>query len=457
MKKYIFLFGALFLSFFGNAQKEITISTIPNDADIFEISSTGIETKLGTGSVLVKLEKEKPIIFEVRKPGYISVKKTILRDKNGGPTETIELVDRSVLINALPADATIFLNGKELGVSPQMITIAKDLNVTIDIKKSGFVSTGKTLYNKQGQETLELKYILKLEDRVVSIKGEPIDASILIDGKKKGEGTIQVAIPKDKCVVVRIEKPGYVANETTYCNKELETAPPLTDVIRVKDRIIPITVQTEDARIFVDGKEVGKANYSLKLGYGKCAEVIVMKQGFVGNRLSLCNQTDAPVPELSYSISLKEDEAYLQSEPSSLANKNFSLTVENHTILPPDAWKRLVSTIQSRFDEIETIDFSTSYLKTSWVGKIFNTGSDFKSMIRTRVIITYGGEVNKYNIKIQSEISKLESICTRSANATNSFSSSSNLSTKNDDCFEPFDRILRIYGDLISEIQRRFK
>ena len=127
-----------------------------------------------------------------------------------------------------------------------------------------------------------------------------------------------------------------------------------------------------------------------------------MKQGFVGNRLSLCNQTDAPAPELSYSISLKEDEAYLQSEPSSLANKNFSLTVENHTILPPDAWKRLVSTIQSRFDEIETIDFSTSYLKTSWVGKMFNTGSDFKSMIRTCLATIY------YNITIiKKEIVRL--------------------------------------------------
>ena len=457
MKKYIFLFGAFLISFFGNAQKEITLSTIPIDADIFEISHTGIETKLGTGSILIKLEKEKPIIIEVRKSGYISFKKTILRDKNGSPTETIELVDRSVIINALPADAILFLNGKELGVSPQVITIAQDLNASIDVKKSGFVSVGKTLFNKKGQETLELKYLLKLEERVVSLKGEPMDAAILIDGKKKGEGTIQVTIPKDKCVVVRIEKPGYIPNETTYCNKELETAPPLTDVIRVKDRIIPITVQTEDARIFVDGKEVGKANYNLKLGFGKCAEIIVLKTGFVGSRLSLCNQTDAPVPELSYSISLKEDEAYLQSEPSSLANKNFSLTVENHTILPPDAWKRLVSTIQSRFDEIETIDFSTSYLKTSWVGKMFNTGSDFKSMIRTRVIITYGGEVNKYNLKIQSEISKLESICTKSANETSSFSSSSNLSTKNDDCFEPIDRILRIYSDIISEIQRRFK
>ena len=91
------------------------------------------------------------------------------------------------------------------------------------------------------------------------------------------------------------------------------------------------------------------------------------------------------------------------------------------------------------------------------IGKTFNVGSDFKSMIRTRVIITYGGEANKYNIKILSEITKPESNCARSANDYNNGSKSASLTATNDECFEPVDRILRKYSDLISEIQRRFK
>ena len=197
----------------------------------------------------------------------------------------------------------------------------------------------------------------------------------------------------------------------------------------------------------------------MKLAFSKCSEVLVLKSGFVGNRLALCNQPDATSPEGTYSIKLKEDEAYLQSEESSIANKNFNLVIENPLITPIEAWKKLVSIIQSRFDEIETIDLSTSYLKTNWVGKIFNVGSDFKSMIRTRVIITYGGETNKYNIKIQSEVSKPESNCVRGINdlSLSSKGSSSSLTATNDECFEPVDRILRKYSDLISEIQRRFK
>lgn len=457
MLRKILLITALFISCLSNAQKEVTVTANPVDAEIFEVSGNGYAVKKGVGSVVLKLEKDKPVTLEVRKPGFVSEKKTFLRDKNGEHTATIELTQRLVQVNASPADAMILVNGAEVGKSSQTISIAKGISITIDIKKPGYVTQSKTLYNKQGEEVPEITYLFKLEDRVVSVKAEPQDATIFVDGKKRGDGTAQVIIPKDKCVVVRVEKQSFISNEVTYCNKELENTPPLTDVIKLKDRSIQINAMPEDSRIFIDGKEVAKGNYNMKLSAGKCSELLVLKSGYVGYKSTLCNQADATAPEGSYAIQLKEDEAYLQSEQSSIANKNFNLIIENAAITPLEAWKKLVSIIQSYFDEIETVDFSTSYLKTNWVGKTFNVGSDFKSMIRTRVIITYGGEANKYNIKILSEITKPESNCARSANDFTSASKSSALTATNDECFEPVDRILRKYSDLISEIQRRFK
>lgn len=457
MQKKLFFITALFISFLANAQKEVSVTAIPADAEIFEISGNGIAIKKGVGSVMLKLDKDKAVTLEVRKSGFVSEKKTFLREKDGVPSATIELTQRVVQVNASPADAMILINGAEIGKSPKTISIEKGVSITIDIKKPGFLSQSKTLYNKQGEEVPEITYLFTLEDRIISIKSEPQDATILVDGKKRGEGTAQIIIPKDKCVVVRVEKQSFISNEVTYCNKELENAPPLTDLIKLKDRSIQINAMPEDSRIFIDGKEVSKGSYSMKLNAGKCSELLVLKSGYVGYKSTLCNQTDATPPEGNYAIQLKEDEAYLQSEQSSIANKNFNLIIENSAITPLDAWKKLVSIIQSYFDEIETVDFSTSYLKTNWVGKTFNVGSDFKSMIRTRVIITYGGEANKYNIKILSEITKPESNCVKSANDFNSSSKSSSLTATNDECFEPVDRILRKYSDLISEIQRRFK
>ncbi len=450
----ILIFG---FSLFSLAQKELTINVIPVDAEIYEITNNGGIIKKGVGMITIGLDKDKAVTYEVRKAGFVSVKKTFLREKKGQPAITIELTDRAILINASPSDATIYLNGADIGKSPKNITVPKGVSATIDIKKQGFVPISKTVYNKQGEEIPEQSYLFKLEDRIISIKVDPIDASISVDGKKKADGSTQVIIPKDKCVIIKVEKASYVSSEVTYCNKESETIPPFVEEIKLKDRSIQINAQPEDSRIFVDGKEVGRGSYAMKLVNGKCSEILVLKSGYVGARLNLCNQSDIAV-EGTYAIKLKEDEAYLQSEESSIANKNFNLIIENTDITPIDAWKKLVSIIQSYFDEIETIDASTSYLKTNWVGKIFNVGSDFKSMIRTRVIITYGGENNKYNIKIQSEISKPESNCVRAANDYNGSSrGASSLTATNDECFEPVDRILRKYSGLISEIQRRFR
>jgi hypothetical protein len=457
MRRKILLAAALFAGYLSDAQKEVTVLTVPADAEIFEIASNGFALKKGVGSVILKLEKEKPVTLEVRKPGFVPEKKTFLRDKNGESATTIQLTQRLVQVNASPADAMILVNGAEVGRSSQSIIIPKEVSITIDITKKGYVTQSKTLYNKSGEEVPEVSYLFKLEDRIVSVKAEPQDATIYVDGKKKAEGTTQVIIPKDKCVVVRVEKQSFISNEVTYCNKDLENPPPFSDVIKLRDRSIQVNAMPEDASIFVDGKEVAKGTYTMKLNAGKCSELLVLKSGFVGYKSTLCNQPDATAPEGNYAIQLKQDEAYLQSEQSSIANKNFNLIIENTTITPLDGWKKLVSIIQSYFDEIETVDFSTSYLKTNWVGKTFNAGSEFKSMIRTRVIITYGGETNKYNIKILSEITKPDSNCSRSANDVNNSSNSTSLTATNDECFEPVDRILRKYSELISEIQRRFK
>jgi hypothetical protein len=445
----------LLLFFFPFAvlgQKEISISPIPSDAEIYNLSLGGLPVKIGSGTISLRLEKEKPVTIEVKKEGYLPVRKTILRKKDGESKLIVELTDRVVQINASPADASIYVNSIDRGKSPQSFIIKKGESITVEIKKPGFVTQSKTYYNKEGQDIPEISSLFKLEDRLVSVKTNPQDALILIDDVKKGEGSAQIIIPKDKCVTVKVDKAGYVSNEVTYCNKESEPVPPFNDVINLRDRKAQINVIPEDAKIFVDGKEVAKGNYAVKIPFGKCTEILVVKPSFVTERYDLCNQTDAQAPEVVYSIKMKDDEAYQQSEESSIANKNFTLTIDNPNINQAEAWKKLVSIIQSRFDEIETIDASTNYLKTNWVGRTFNQGSQYPSMIRTRVIITSAGSANNFNIKIQSELSKPSADCSGAGSDFNK----RRLTPTMDECFEPVDRILRKYSDLISEIQRRF-
>lgn len=137
MQKKLFFITALFLSSLANAQKEVNVAAIPADAEIFEISGNGIAIKKGVGNVILKLDRDKAVTLEVRKSGFVSEKKTFLREKDGVPSATIELTQRVVQVNASPADAMIFLNGVDIGKSPKTISIDKGVSITIDIKKPG--------------------------------------------------------------------------------------------------------------------------------------------------------------------------------------------------------------------------------------------------------------------------------------------------------------------------------
>lgn len=216
----------LCLGFFGSiaAQKEINITITPSDADVYKIIN-GAATKIGTGLINIKLEKLIPVTLEVRKEGYVTVQKTFLRKKDGSPTENIELTDRLIQLNVTPADASIYVNNVEKGRSSLIAIVPKGQSVTVDVKKPGFVSQSKIYYNKEGQESPEISHLFKLDDRIISIHTIPLDADIYVDDKKKEEGSAEIIIPKDKCVIVRIDKLGYASKEWRYCNKDNENLP----------------------------------------------------------------------------------------------------------------------------------------------------------------------------------------------------------------------------------------
>jgi len=71
------------------AQKEITVTTSPADAEIYNLSLGVNPVKIGAGTIPLKLEKEKSITLEARKDGFVPVQKTFLRKKDGEPTATI--------------------------------------------------------------------------------------------------------------------------------------------------------------------------------------------------------------------------------------------------------------------------------------------------------------------------------------------------------------------------------
>ena len=449
----------LFVSSALMAQKELIVTATPAGAELYRKLNNGGEVKLGANPATIKLEKDIPFIVEARLKGYVSVTKTYIRndkefktEKAKNPNEKIELTDRIITINASPADCHIYSNGADRGKAPLDITIPKGQSITVEAKKSGYVTQTKTFYNKEGQDDPTASYLFKLDDRLVSLKALPSDATIYVDDKKKGDGNADIIIPKDKCVEVRVEHEGYVKETATYCNKESEAAPPLADQIRLKTRLVQLNTQPDDASIIIDGKEVGKGSFTLKLPEDKCTDVVIKREQYLPVTRRICNKTDMQVPELALALKLTQDESYSESEGSAKANNNFAIEV-SPDLAEKDAWKILNSIVQTYFDEIENIDAATGYMRTNWVGATYNKASQKQTTIRTRLLITTASiSPLKYNLKIQSESSTVVD-----GDITDNSQECNKPPLTKDNCFSPWPRILRKYNELISEVQRRLQ
>jgi hypothetical protein len=287
-----------------------------------------------------------------------------------------------------------------------------------------------------------------MDDRVVYLKTVPDDADVFIDNhKQKTQAITEVTIPNNTCVNVKVSKAGFAIEERTYCNKDNEEVPPANAVVKLKDRLVEVTSDIDDASIVVNGKEAGKKTGKVKVEEGKCAVVVIKRPGYVAQRHEYCNKQEGALPDAQYLYKMDKDEAYDESEQADNANKAFTLQINGDAKL---AWQTLVSIISSKFDEIQTIDANTNYLRTSWVGTIFNKNTNFPSMVRTRVVVTSGGfNPLKFNVKVQSEMSKLPDDNTRQ--------SCMSPTANQDECFESWNRVLRKYSELYSEILDRIK
>lgn len=194
------------------------------------------------------------------------------------------------------------------------------------------------------------------------------------------------------------------------------------------------TASEKDAQIYVDGRPLGSGKTSeVKVAKNTCVNVRVEKTGFMTETLDYCYAGPTLGQPNTKFIELPEDDAYNASITTDYANKDFEVTV-NPEFTEEEAWKIISQIVTSYFDNLEMADLATGYMKTSWQSKSFE-----RETVRTRVIVKQSGfEPLKYKIKIVSENS-----------------GESMTSVKSDDQFKEWDRILRGYGDLISEFQAR--
>ena len=196
---------------------------------------------------------------------------------------------------------------------------------------------------------------------------------------------------------------------------------------------ITISCSETDAVIYANSKEMGKGTAEVIVPKNGSVIVEVKKPGFLPASTYFYNMKNQPNPPKTFHFILEKDDSYDASSNSDNANVDFTI---NTTKTEDEAWKLINIIVTGAFDNLETQDFKTGYLKTAWEVQSFK-----QNTVRTRIIVKLGSiSPLAYKIKLVSE-----------------YSGKAGTSVKNDESFKPWDRVLRKYADIVSEMQTRLK
>jgi hypothetical protein len=180
----------------------------------------------------------------------------------------------------------------------------------------------------------------------------------------------------------------------------------------------------------------------VQIPWNQCTTVKVAQPGFLSFVQEYCNKLNEEPPQQE-NVTLRLDGSYSASTASDQANVNVTIEVNKNT-KEEQAWKLLSSIVLNYFDVLENSDSQTGYLRTAWQIKAWGVTAPNESVVRTRVILKRVSDMPlRYSLKIVSE--------------KNKDGLRRDWSTKDDENYQPWDRILNTYKDVISEAQSRLK
>jgi len=416
----------------------LTIRTTPQNAVIYRLKAQDNSLMpLGTGTAQFKIQDKDPNTLVVQLEGYREVRRVFVKgEKFKDRNFQIALTKRVVRITSLPYDATIYVNGDNRGQRTAEVEVDEGQTATVEVKKVGFAPVVKVYRHEPGGEMPPITDRFELTDRMVVVSSVPSGAELYREGNKIGDNSADVIVPGGACVTVRAQRPGFSPLERNYCNKDGLTPPPLEDRLILAGRVVNVAAPAE-ARIFVNNKQAGIGSFTVRINDGTCAQVRVEQAGFLPELREYCAQDNAPVPPLDDIVQLQSDESYSASVLSDQANVNITIEV-GKTRTEEQAWKLLSSIVLSHFDILENSDRETGYLRTAWVIKNYGSGA---VVIRSRIIVKRSSlDPLRYTVKIASERNREPGV-----------------SVKDDENFVPWERILNVYKDVISEMQARLQ
>jgi diacylglycerol kinase family enzyme len=288
----------------------LMIESEPTNAKIFLDGE-----EIGTTPNIIRSIAPDTYEVEVRMDGYEvwSEFVDVEGDKEKVLTAVLQMKTGSISVKSKPAKARIFLDGKEVGTTPDILESVASGPHVVEVRKNGYDVCSKTVEvetDKKKSLTLELQ----INTGSISIKSEPANARIFLDGKEAGTtpdtlravapGRHEVEVRKDRYEVWRECVDVKIGEENT-----------LTSVLQIKTGSIMIDSEPSNAKIYLDGKEVGTTPETVAdLKPGKHT-LEIKKDRYEVWRESVETEADA-VKTLTAVLQIKAGSIIMKSRPS---------------------------------------------------------------------------------------------------------------------------------------------
>jgi hypothetical protein len=412
-----------------------TITTTPATARIVSLRTQDDTVVLGTGTATFPLKGDAPVPIVVIAEGYVPVRVNVTKENTNGTPMKVPLKTRVVQLTVLPFGAGLKVNESPRTPASGPVLIDQGKQVHVEATLAGFKSVVRDYFNLPDKELPPIRETLELTERAVIVSANSESASIYADGKLVGtNGRGEVLIPKGTCITVRAELPGFVPSTKQLCQRDGMAPPGLDERLTLVDRLSKVTVSPPSADIYLEGRKVGVGEYSVSIRQDDCVQLRVVAPAFIPKTQALCNKRNYDPPKAEETLRLEPDDSWQLTYQSDQANKDFTIEVGLKRNAD-DVWKTLTQVITSQFDVLETTDKATGYLRTGW-----NVRRTPNWTYRTRMIVKLAdSNPLKYTVKLVSE------------------QAFGDVRIQDDEKFEPRDRILLQYKDLINEIQSRLR
>ncbi len=168
-----------------------------------------------------------------------------------------------VTVNATPAGAWLWVDGERRGLAPLTVDLIQGAR-ELELRKQGFKPWKQTVAVVANQPQSLPAVRLEPADGKLRVTSQPAGASVTVAGEYTGQTPLQILVPADQVQEVRISKAGYQGVARTAVvpsGDEVSLSVSLSAVIGSVD----VVAEPTDAKLFVDGKAVGRASQRLSL------------------------------------------------------------------------------------------------------------------------------------------------------------------------------------------------